>query len=367
MPDTASVRCHDDPRARLARVTVPPDTRLGDAIARLDAAGTGVLLLTDADGRLRGIVTDGDVRRAILHGTDMVSPLLAIATQEPIVGRPDMAPDEMLHLMDHNPKGIWLNHLPVVDGGGQPSALCLRSDFVPDPPLGVSAVVMAGGFGTRLRPLTNTTPKPMLPVGDRPLLELIIRRLQQTGIRRVRIATHFQRDVIREYFGDGRAFDVDITYLDEDRPLGTAGALSLMELPPEPLLVMNGDILTQVDFRAMLSFHREHQAVSTVAVRQYEINVPYGVMDCEGIDVAGIREKPDYRFFVNAGVYLLEPIACRQIQPGERCDMTELIRALIAGKRRVICFPVTEYWLDIGEQVDYLRAQADVRAGRVAV
>src|SRR6185436_7083304 len=169
------------------------------------------------------------------------------------------------------------------------------------------ALVMAGGFGNRLWPLTEEVPKPMLPVGDKPLLEWIVEQLKHAGIRQVNVATHYKGDVIAEHFKNGEAFGVDIRYVKEDQPLGTAGALSLLEVVDEPLLLMNGDILTRVDFRALLHFHREHKADLTMCVRQYEFNIPYGVIETDGVNVKGISEKPLVRQFVNAGIYLLNP------------------------------------------------------------
>src|ERR1044072_3325114 len=178
------------------------------------------------------------------------------------------------------------------------------------------AVIMAGGYGTRLLPLTDQIPKPMLPVGDRPLLEIIVDQLKEAGIRQVNVATHYKSEAISDHFKNGEDFGVDIRYVKEDQPLGTAGALSLLEESDEPLLVINGDILTRVDFHAMLNFHREHAADLTVAVRQYEFRVPYGVIDTDGVAVTGISEKPMVRQFINAGIYLLNPRTQRRTQNG---------------------------------------------------
>jgi NDP-sugar pyrophosphorylase family protein len=205
----------------------------------------------------------------------------------------------------------------------------------------------------------------MLPVGDQPLLELIIEQLRQAGIRRVNLTTHYKGEIIARHFGDGRDFGVEIRYVKEDQPLGTAGALSLLDESDQPLLVVNGDILTRVDFRAMLDFHREHQAHMTVAVRQYEFRVPYGVIKTDGVAITGISEKPLARYFINAGIYLLNPKVCRFIPNGQSYDMTDLISRLVAAGRRVVGFPVREYWLDIGQVEDYQRALADVRNGEV--
>jgi len=230
----------------------------------------------------------------------------------------------------------------------------------------LEAVIMAGGFGTRLQPLTNDTPKPMLPVGGRPLLEVAVSQLQRAGIRRVNVTTHYLPDKIVNHFGDGRRFGVELNYVNEESPLGTAGALQLLEPWSTTLLVMNGDILTDVNIRSLLSYHREHDAAFTVAVRQYEFRVPYGVVEGEEGMVRAIVEKPELSFFVNAGIYLIEPEVREFISPGFRLDMPDLVRSLIDAGRRVANFPVREYWLDIGRHTDYEQAQQDIRNGKVS-
>ena len=216
---------------------------------------------------------------------------------------------------------------------------------------------MAGGKGSRMRPLTEEVPKPMLPVGDQPLVEIILHQLRDAGVKRVHMTTHHKSEKIYKYFGDGSDFGVELSYVSEDRPLGTAGGLGLMKAPEETLLVINGDILTEVDFRAMVAYHREQRADLTIAVREFDLQVPYGVVECEGAVVRHLREKPLLKFFVNAGIYLLEPVVHRYIPNGQRFDMTDLIQDLIDQGRSVASFPVLEYWLDIGEPLDYERAQ----------
>ena len=262
-------------------------------------------------------------------------------------------------------RSFEINHLPLVDGAGRLAGLVLRTDMVTDVDLDLSAVVMAGGLGTRLRPLTEDMPKPMLPVGGRPLMEHLIEQLRQSGIRRVNITTHFQHDKIAGHFGDGGRFGVEIDYLSEDVPLGTAGALGLLPPQDTPLLVVNGDILTRVDFRAMLAFHRRQEAAFTVGVRRFGVDVPYGIVTCEGTDVREIVEKPRYEFLVNAGIYLLEPEILGLIPAGRRFDMNDLIAAAVAEGRRVVSFPILEYWLDVGQPGDYAQAQEDVEEGRL--
>ncbi|MEQ9023477.1 MAG: sugar phosphate nucleotidyltransferase, partial [Pseudomonadales bacterium] len=198
---------------------------------------------------------------------------------------------------------------------------------------------MAGGFGTRLHPLTEETPKPMLPVGGRPLMEYTIKQLRKVGIKKVNIATHFRPDKIIDHFGDGSDIGVDLNYVNEMSPLGTAGALGLVEEWRGTLLMINGDILTNVDFNAMHRFHQEHQAILTVAVRQYDLQIPYGVIESNDSFVVDITEKPEAKFLVNAGIYLIEPSARTHLPKEERFDMTDLIKKLIADGQPVACFP----------------------------
>lgn len=347
---------------RLREAIVSPLTPLSDALQSLDRNGMGVLLIADAGRRLVGLITDGDVRRHVLANGSLAIACDAIATRSPRVARPGMTAAELLDLMGRTHDEA-VDHLPVVTADGIVVGLVLRRDIVA-PDEGVTAVIMAGGFGTRLRPLTNDVPKPLLPVGDRPLMERTIERLRRSGIRRVNVATHYLSDKITDHFGDGREFGVEMHYVTEDRPLGTAGALRLMESPKGPMLVVNGDILTGVNFQDMLAYHRQSGAVATVGVRKYDVEVPYGVVDCMGATVAALREKPVQQFMVNAGMYLLEPAAISYIPDGERFDMTDLIQRLLAEGRKVVAFPIVEYWLDIGKPADYERAQEYARHAR---
>jgi dTDP-glucose pyrophosphorylase/CBS domain-containing protein len=348
-------------RDRVEAVVVEPDLPLGEAIARLDLAGTGALLLCDERRRLRGVLTDGDVRRAVLGGVSMQDPCGGIASTDPIRVGPGTTTADALRLMNERD----IDQLPVVGDDGVVVDFLLRKDLVADDHLDLSAVIMAGGFGKRLLPLTESVPKPMLPVGDKPLLERTIGKLQSAGIRNVNLTTHYLPENIVDHFGDGQQFGVNLNYSREDQPLGTAGGLRLMDPPEGPMVVMNGDILTGLSFADMHSYHRRHDAELTVGVRRYEIQVPFGVVDCEDVRVTALREKPTQTMFVNAGVYLLEPSAWASIPDGIRFDMTDLIQLLLDEGRIVASFPILEYWLDVGRPEDYERAQEDVRAGRV--
>ena len=343
---------------------------LREAMAQMDRAGHGILLIMDEERRLLGTVTDGDVRRAILANLDLSQPVSVLLARKAGTrfATPITAPigqDRTVYLSIL--KQHSLLHLPLLDAAQRVAGLVTMDSLVPDQVLPLQAVVMAGGKGTRLHPLTADVPKPMLRIGDRPVLEIIIKQLREAGIRQVTVTTHHKSEKIAEHFGDGKEFGIDLSYIEEDQQLGTVGGLSLLEVPTETTLVINGDILTQVDFRAMLAYHREHKADMTVAVRQYDMKVPYGVVECEGSVVRGLSEKPVLGFFVNAGIYLLEPSVYRLIPNGQRFDMTELIQHLLQKKRLVVSFPIREYWLDIGEQAEYEQAEQDVRTGKVLI
>jgi len=226
-------------------------------------------------------------------------------------------------------------------------------------------VVMAGGFGMRLRPLTQSVPKPMLPVGNSPLLERMILQLRNGGIRDINLTTYYLPETITEHFGDGQKFGVQISYHQETHPLGTAGGLRHLKPASDTLLVMNGDILTSVPFQALVAFHRFHHADMTIGVRSYDIDVPYGVVECDGIDVVSLREKPKLNFFINAGTYLLNTKVLDFIPEGQRFDMTDLIQVLMKAGLKLVTFPIREYWLDIGCPEDYDKAQEDARTGRI--
>lgn len=346
-----------------AGLCIAKSASLRGALALMDKKRLGIILVTDARGRLAGTITDGDLRRAILAKTSLDQPLdeLLARKRGTRYARPVTAPagtpgPALLALLQRH----HIRHLPLIDSKRRVSGLVTMDDFVASQTLPLQAVVMAGGQGTRLLPLTENTPKPMLHVGDRPLMEIILEQLKGAGISQVKVTTHHKREKITDYFGDGKAFGLDLSYLYEDRPLGTAGALGLIRPPKETILVMNGDVLTQVNFRAMLEFHRDMKADLTAAVCQYDFKVPYGVVESDAALISKINEKPTLEFFVCAGIYLLEPSACRLIPKGRRFDMTDLIGLLIKKKRRVASFPIHEYWLDIGKPADFATAQRDV-------
>ncbi len=352
----------------LKALCVSPTQTLRQAMECIDGNSCGIALVVDEDLHLVGTITDGDLRRAMLGSIDMetaVSVILAkkITTRypKPVTARVGTPRETLLALMDQ----YFLRQIPILDRSGRVVDLVMMDDLLPTPASPLHAVIMAGGYGNRLRPLTEDLPKPMLPVGGKPLMERVVEQLREAGVRRVNVTTHYKAEKIVEYFGNGESFGIELNYVNEDQPLGTAGALGLMPAPRGALLVINGDILTQVNFRAMLAFHEEHQAMITVAVRRYEMQVPYGVVECEGSQVCGLREKPELSFFVNAGIYVLDPAVYQFIPNGQHLNMTDLIQVALKAGNPVVSFPVREYWIDIGQQSDYQQAQEDVQNGRL--
>jgi dTDP-glucose pyrophosphorylase len=339
-----------------------------DAMKCLDKGAKGIVLVVDENKRLLATITDGDIRRALLadiSSDTKISCLLDIKKKSkypvPLTARIESSQDELLKLL-HKEK---LLQIPLLDKDVRVVGLAVLDDLVPEKNLAMQAVIMAGGFGKRLAPLTDTMPKPMLPLGKKPLLEKTLERLEAAGIQKVCLSTHYKSDVIEKHFGDGKEFGVELDYIQEDEPLGTAGALKKVVANKEPLLVINGDILTGIDFRAFLEFHQEHKADLTVAVRKYEIAVPYGVLKIQGANVQAISEKPCLRHFINAGIYLLNPDVRKQIPDNALYNMTDLIESLMKEKKEVVAFPIHEYWLDIGNPGDYEKAKKDVENGQI--
>jgi len=341
---------------------------LTDCMLCIDRNRAGLALVVDAERRLLATITDGDIRRAILHRTPLDTAVGAYLDGQgerpaPVVVAAGMDPVQVLRVMTERK----VRHVPQVDGGGRVTGIFLQDQIARElgDRLPIEAVVMAGGLGTRMRPLTESVPKPMLPVAGKPLLERMISRLKLSGFDQVNITTNYLKDKIVDHFGDGSDLGIAVGYLDEDEPMGTAGSLRLMARPKGPILVINGDVLTDLDFKVMYDYHLDHDSLVTVGVHEYRMVVPYGVMEVESGHVTAIREKPEVAYFINAGIYILDPAAVDMIPESGRYDMTDLLRDLLASGRNVASFPIREYWLDIGQHEDYKRAEDDMKNGKV--
>ena len=338
---------------------VDPDTSLGDAISTLDQSALRIALVVDAQRCLLGTLTDGDVRRALLRHLPLTIPVRDVMCTTPQAAQLDWTRERILMVMESR----QLLHLPIVDGDGRVIGLETLHGLLTQRLQNNPVLLMAGGLGTRLHPLTYDCPKPLLKVGDKPILELILEGFVNAGFHRFFISTHYLSEMIREHFGDGQRWGVNIRYINETEQLGTAGALGLLPASEIdlPLFVMNGDLLTTLNYSNLLDFHQANACTATVCVREYDYQVPYGVIQNEGHRIVGIVEKPVQHYFVNAGIYLLSPELVKSVQPGTRIDMPTLLEKAIDGGKTVSMFPLHEYWLDIGRMEDFQRAQQEVR------
>jgi dTDP-glucose pyrophosphorylase len=340
-----------------------PQATLREALEAITKNGRQAVLVAEADGRLLGLVTDGDVRRALLRGTPLDGAVSDIMNPKPVIAPPGLGRAAAVTLM----LGRRIRHLPIVDADRRLVDVLFLEEQIASPPLPTPAVIMAGGEGRRLRPLTESTPKPLIAVGGKPLVEIMIERLRQSGITGITVAVHHKSEMIRERLGDGSRLGVHIDYALEPKPLGTMGALRLVrDRLRQPFFVVNADILTKCDFRSMWEFHRgQPGAAMTVGVSTHQVDIPYGEFTLHGERVTRVEEKPRKEFPVNAGIYLLEPSVIELIPADEYFDATEMIRALLDRGRVVMAHLIREYWLDVGRLPDLEQANRDIAEGRL--
>lgn len=348
-------------RQRLLSAMLPLNSTIQDAVRNLDGSGLQITLIVADDHTLLGTVTDGDIRRGLLRGFTLTSEVQSIINREPFVVPPELNADTVLHLMQANK----LHQMPVVDAARRVVGLHLWADLLAPAPRVNLIVVMAGGRGTRLLPHTENCPKPLLPVNGKPMLEHIVERAKGEGFSNFVFAIHHLGHMIESHFGDGSRLNVHISYLREDSPLGTAGALGLLQpRPAAPFVVTNGDVMTDVRYGDVLEFHIRHNAAATMSVRQYEWQHPFGVVHTKGVDIVSFEEKPISRTHVNAGVYVLNPEALQVLAPAEACDMPTLFARLQEEQKRTIVYPMYEPWLDVGAPGDYSRANTSAHDDR---
>jgi dTDP-glucose pyrophosphorylase len=340
----------------LRNILIAPDTSILKALEVIDVNAMQIALIVDAQDRLLGTVTDGDVRRGILRGIPLEDAVHTVMNPYPTVARIWEDSTAVLTRM----KLSYLHQIPILNEQDQVVDIKILSDLLLAGKRDNWVVLMAGGLGTRLAPLTQDRPKPLLEVGGKPLLETILESFIDQGFHRFFLSVNYKAEMIIDHFGDGARWGVEIRYLREDRQLGTAGALSLLpECPTLPLLVMNGDLLTKVNFRQLLDFHQAHQARATMCVREYNFQVPYGVVRIAQNRLIGIDEKPLQKFFVSAGIYVLDPLTLDRLSPAVPMNMPDLFEALIAEDQHTVVFPIREYWLDIGQMEDFKRANGE--------
>jgi dTDP-glucose pyrophosphorylase len=325
-----------------------------DGLAAVDSGAAGICLAVDGDGRLAGIATDGDLRRALLRGTELDDPLEPILNTAPAaLGRSQTRADA-LDLM----RARRIDAVPVVDDGGRPVALHLLHAFLEPETRSNWAVIMAGGRGTRLRPYTEATPKPMLRVAGRPILERIVLHLVGHGISRLFISVNYLAEVIEEHFGDGHELGASISYLREDRPLGTAGSLALLPSPPDlPIVVLNGDLVTSANMGRLLDFHHGGGFAATIGTRRYVHAVPFGCVERDGDRVVAIEEKPTIERDVNTGIYVLDPWVVGLVGRDTPMSMPDVLDEVLRRGEPIGAFEVEDDWLDVGHRDQLVRAR----------
>ncbi len=336
-----------------ANLIVADDATVRDAMAALSANGREVVLVRNRADRVVGLVTDGDIRRALLRGHTLDSPVSDAMRRDFFHATVDVERAAVLDLM----KARSFRHVPVLDQESRLVAIHFLADLIGAGRKPNIAVILAGGQGTRLRPYTENLPKPMVEVAGRPMLERIVLHLVGHGIRRIFLSVNHLAEIIETHFGDGRAFGCQIEYLREEQPLGTGGPLSLLaERPSEPLIVLNGDQITQVDISAMIETHLTEGHVATMAVGPHQLRMPFAVVRHENGRMIELQEKPTLDFLVNRGIYVIDPEALDHVPYGRAFPITDLFAQLIAANQRVGIFYCDDYWLDVGRPADLLRA-----------
>ncbi|MFI4918660.1 MAG: nucleotidyltransferase family protein [Legionellales bacterium] len=341
-------------------VLTPANATLRDAMVRIDVSALQMAIMVHHDGQLLGVISDGDIRRALLTGRTLDSPALDIANTNPITAPTSTSKQELLGLMRRK----TVHQIPLIDEENRVAGLTTLDELTGIFERPNWVILMAGGEGSRLRPLTDACPKPLLRIGSKPILETIIENFAEQGFRQFYISVNYLADAIKAHFGNGQALGVNIEYLHEKNKLGTAGGLSILPgTPTEPLIVMNGDVLTNARFDNMLNYHIDQKAMATMAVREFEYQIPYGVVDIKDNRLMRVDEKPIKKHYVSAGIYVLSPEAISTIPKEEYFDMTTLFEDILSSTPKVSTYPLREYWLDIGRIEEFEKAQQDWTEG----
>ncbi len=345
---------------RVDLIKLNENSSIKEALEIIDKGSIKFAIVVDNNDRLLGTITDGDIRRGILAGKGIDDTIKSIYFKKPTVATLKDSKDDIINIC--TTKKIY--QIPIVNEDNKVIDIVILDELLKPKVRGNKVILMVGGLGTRLRPLTNNTPKPMLPVGGKPILQTIVEKFVKHGFINIIMCVGYKSNIIQDYFGDGSKFGANIEYVLEDKRMGTAGALSLLneaQLPKEPFFVMNGDLLTNVNFENLLYFHTKSNSLATMCVREYSYQVPYGVVNVKDNYISSIEEKPTFSFFVNAGIYMLNPKAIDFIPKNEFYDMPTLFEELIKNNKKTTSFPLKEYWLDIGHIEEYEKANKEYK------
>lgn len=341
-------------------VIISPRLSIREALRVIDAGQLGLALVCGADRRLEGIVNDVDVRKGLLRGIGLEDPVERILCTHPLIGNEKMSRSEIMQLMHRT----GVRQLPIVDSENRVLGVEILKDLTTIPLHEIPVIVMAGGLGQRLRPLTDSVPKPMLPLGGKPILERLVEHLRQQGFSQLFFSVNYRAEVIERHFGDGARWGMQVKYLREKEWQGTAGSIGLLDPAPYSTIVLvNGDLVTDLNFERLLEYHYGHESDVTIGSKKYQFDVPFGVLELEGDVVTEIKEKPRTSFQVSAGIYVFKARALEGLDWSGALDMPELLRRLMRRGSRVQAYPIREKWIDIGSPEDYQRALAEYKSG----
>ena len=337
---------------KIDEIKINQNASIKEALKVIDKGAIKVAVVLSDDGLLLGMLNDGDIRRALLKGMSLGDSIAGIINKHPVVANINDTKERILELANEKK----LHQIPIISNGKLIGIQDIREFLAPkNKPNKV--ILMVGGLGTRLRPLTNDVPKPMLDVGNKPILHTIVENFAKYGYTDIIMCVNYKSEIIKEYFGNGDKFGVKIEYVLENQRMGTAGALSLLQKrPKDDFFVMNGDLLTNVNFEYLHEYHKDSNALASICIRKYEMQVPYGVVNVRANQVTSIEEKPTQSFFVSAGIYMFSPIVLDFIPKGVFYDMPTLFSELLKHDFPIHPFPIREYWLDIGKMDEYRRA-----------
>ncbi|MEM5557216.1 nucleotidyltransferase family protein [Aliarcobacter cryaerophilus] len=337
----------------IENIKLKPTATIKESLEIIDKGSMQIALVVDENDKLLGTLTDGDIRRGLLKGFDLSSSIEQIVFRTPTVAKISDTKEEILKIA----LSKKLHQIPIVDDFDKIVGIKEIEELVKPKDKINKVVLMVGGLGTRLRPLTETTPKPMLKVGNKPILQTIVEKFAEYGYTNIVMCVNYKSDIIQDYFKDGSDFGVKIEYILEEQRMGTAGALSLLkDKPNEPFFVMNGDLLTNVNFEHLHNYHLATNSIATMCVREYDFQVPYGVVNIKDSKILSIEEKPVHKFFVSAGIYMLSSEVLNYIPKNEFFDMPTLFEKLVSLNQNTVSFPIREYWLDIGRMEEYKKA-----------
>lgn len=338
------------------KICISPEDSIRKALEILQESAMRLVLVINKENQLVGVVSDGDIRRAILSNIPLSNPATEIMNSNPITVTKNTPKEQILKLFREN----LITRIPVVDDENRVQELLSVESVFQIVSHKNPIILMAGGLGSRLSPLTDDVPKPMLNVGGQPILETILKNCASLGFDNFYISVNYKAEKIKEHFGDGSKWGVKITYLEETKRLGTAGSIKLFKEECDlPLIVMNGDLLTKINLGSLLEYHQNSESIATMCVKEFDFQIPYGVVRENQGQVVALEEKPVHTFLVNAGIYALSPEVLKYIPENEYFDMTQLFSALVNHQKKTMVFPIHEYWLDIGKIQDYEKAQLE--------